>query len=116
MFNPHIDWKSRSLTFPSSPPTTNVHHLQTILENPSKEPQPDSQKSKIQKSLFVGARAFMHAAKSGSIFIVYANLSSESTRTTTVIPEQYQEFQDVFEKKNADILPEHRPYDCSIDL
>ena len=58
----------------------------------------------------------MRAAKTGSIFVAYANPSSESTRITTVIPEQYWEFQDVFEKKNADILPEHRPYDCSIDL
>ena len=30
--------------------------------------------------------------------------------------EQYQEFQDVFEKKNVDTLPKHRSYDCSIDL
>ena len=70
----------------------------------------------MKKSLFVGARTFMRAAKTGSMFVVYANPLSESTRTTTVIPEQYREFQDVFEKKNADILPEHRPYDCSIDL
>lgn len=116
MFNLHIDWKSRSLTFPLSPSTTNVHHLQTILENSSKEPLLDSRKPKMQKPLFVGARAFMHAAKTGSMFFVYANPLSESTRTTIVAPEQYQEFQDIFNKKNADILPEHRPYDCSIDL
>jgi hypothetical protein len=29
---------------------------------------------------------------------------------------QYNDFKDVFEKKNADILPEHRPYDCAIKL
>jgi hypothetical protein len=29
---------------------------------------------------------------------------------------QYLDFKDVFEKKNADILPEHRPYDCVIEL
>jgi hypothetical protein len=29
---------------------------------------------------------------------------------------QYHDFKDVFEKKNADILPEHRPYDCAIEL
>jgi hypothetical protein len=29
---------------------------------------------------------------------------------------QYYNFKDVFEKKNVDILPEHRPYDCAIEL
>jgi hypothetical protein len=35
---------------------------------------------------------------------------------STNILVHYKEFQDVFEKKYADILPEHRPYDCAIDL
>jgi hypothetical protein len=26
------------------------------------------------------------------------------------------DFKDVFEKKNADILPKHSPYDCAIEL
>ena len=30
--------------------------------------------------------------------------------------EQYKSYQDVFEKKKADILPQHRPYDCAIDI
>jgi hypothetical protein len=29
---------------------------------------------------------------------------------------QYHNFKDVFEKKNANILLEHRPYDCAIEL
>jgi hypothetical protein len=29
---------------------------------------------------------------------------------------QYHDFKDVFEKKNANILPEHHPYDCAIEL
>jgi hypothetical protein len=32
------------------------------------------------------------------------------------IPSQYKEFEDMFEKKNVDTLPEHRPYDYTIDL
>jgi hypothetical protein len=32
------------------------------------------------------------------------------------IPMQYHDFKDVFEKKNADILPKYRPYDCTIEL
>jgi hypothetical protein len=54
-------------------------------------------------------------AKENTPFIIYATPIQEETSSTT-IPEQYKQFQDVFEKKNADILPKHRPYDCSIDL
>jgi hypothetical protein len=32
------------------------------------------------------------------------------------IPTQYHNFEDVFEKKNANILPEHHPYDYAIEL
>ena len=34
----------------------------------------------------------------------------------SALPEQYKSYQDVFEKKNAYILPQHRPYDCAIDI
>ena len=33
-----------------------------------------------------------------------------------LLPPQYREFQDVCDKKNADKLPPHRPYDCPIEL
>ncbi len=32
------------------------------------------------------------------------------------IPSQNQKFKDLFKKKNADTLPKHRPYDCTINL
>ena len=34
----------------------------------------------------------------------------------SALPEQYKSYQDVFKKKNANILPQHRPYDCAIDI
>ena len=34
----------------------------------------------------------------------------------SALPEQYKSYQDVFEKKNADILLQHQPYDCTIDI
>ncbi|XP_053568388.1 uncharacterized protein LOC128657974 [Bombina bombina] len=36
--------------------------------------------------------------------------------STNVLPEQYQDFHDVFSIKEAESLPPHRPYDCPIDL
>jgi hypothetical protein len=32
------------------------------------------------------------------------------------LPKKYKDFANVFEKKKADQLPEHRPYNCPIDL
>jgi hypothetical protein len=32
------------------------------------------------------------------------------------LPTHYKEYQDVFEKKNVDLFPQQRPYDCAIDL
>jgi hypothetical protein len=66
--------------------------------------------------LFIRARAFTRVAKTNTMFIIYAILTSRETTISTNIPAQYKEFQDVFEKKNVDILPKHRPYDCTIDL
>ena len=78
--------------------------------------QVNSHKSSIGKPVLIGAKAFIHEAKEGSVFAIYAAPISEKVKTSSGIPSQYQDYQDVFEKKNADILPEHRPYDCSIDL
>ena len=34
----------------------------------------------------------------------------------SALPEQYKSYQDIFKKKNTDILLQHRPYDCAIDI
>ena len=102
-YNPRIDWNLRKLDFSKS-----FFHSPTNLVN--------SHKCSIGKPVFIGAKAFIHEAKEGSVFAIYAAPISEKVKTSSGIPSQYQDYQDVFEKKNADILPEHRPYDCSIDL
>lgn len=102
-YNSQIDWIFHNLNFPSS--------LFQNLNN-----QEEIHKSNVSKPLLEGARAFMYAAKEGSSFAIYATPISDSEKTSSSILSQYQEFQDIFEKKNADILLKHRPYDCSIDL
>ena len=66
--------------------------------------------------LMIGARAFVKAAKQGATYMIYANSIIESNEKSSGLPNRYKEYQDVFEKKNADMLPQHRPYDCGIDL
>ena len=58
----------------------------------------------------------MRAAKGGPTFIIYATSIADETRNMSTLLEQYKSYQDVFEKKNADILPHHRPYNCAIDM
>ena len=58
----------------------------------------------------------MKAAKKGNMFAIYATPISESVHRSAELLIQYKEYGDVFEKKNTDMLPQHRPYDCGIDL
>ena len=72
--------------------------------------------SKIRVTLMVGARTFMKATKKGTMFAIYATPISELALKKICLPIRYEGFQDVFEKKNADTLHQHCPYDCAIEL
>jgi len=50
------------------------------------------------RPLFLGDRAFVRAAKHSVLFVIDETLTSNNTTTTLTILNQYQEFQDVFEK------------------
>lgn len=112
-YNPDIDWNTRKLTFQSNS-STSPHSIdipdQAVLGRHR------TRVSKTPVPLMVGARTFMKAAKQGTMFAIYAIPVAESIHRTNSLPIQYEEYQDVFEKKNADMLPQHRPYDCAIEL
>ncbi|XP_077149159.1 uncharacterized protein LOC143810161 [Ranitomeya variabilis] len=40
----------------------------------------------------------------------------EGSSTLSELPAMYHEYADVCDKRNADQLPPHRPYDCPIEL
>jgi hypothetical protein len=104
-YNLQIDWRLRNIEFPIIP----------FLTECTSKPL-STKKPPFIKLLFIGARAFMKAVKTSTPFAIYATPSSGEMTTSTSILTQYKEFQDVFEKKNADILPEHRLYNYAIDL
>jgi hypothetical protein len=64
----------------------------------------------------VGARAFMQATKKRTTFAIYATPITESVKRLEALPIRYKEYQDVFEKKNEDLLPQYCLYDYAIDL
>jgi hypothetical protein len=47
---------------------------------------------------------------------VYAILALDPRTQQHEISIQYQDYKDIFEKKNVDALLEHQPYECAIDL
>jgi hypothetical protein len=75
-----------------------------------------NQGSKHFKPLFVGTRTFIQTTKKGDAFFVYAIPSPNPRMQQHEIPIQYKDYKNVFEKKNANTLLEHWPYDCVIDL
>ena len=50
------------------------------------------------------------------VFAVLTIPSSSPQELGVQLPKKYIEFSDVFDKVKASRLPEHRPYDCPIDL
>ena len=92
--NPTVDWCNRSLTFrePGCPGQT------MKIETNSATPHP------IQDGV-ISALASHPPAVCGAV-----------SDTVNGIPNRYKDFSDVFEKRNADRLPEHWRYDCPIDL
>jgi hypothetical protein len=50
------------------------------------------------------------------MFATYATPTTDSVTEPEALLTRYKEYQDVFEKKNADMLPQHRPYNWATDL
>ena len=51
------------------------------------------------------------------VFAISTKPFKESEGSSKIkLPHKYKEFADVFDNVKASILPEHRPYDCPIDL
>jgi len=62
-----------------------------------------------------GSQTFQIRLSDPSISAKSASLSDDIPDLSSV-PEEYHEFADVFNKKKADTLPPHRPYDLKINL
>jgi hypothetical protein len=61
------------------------------------------------------SRHSLDSAESGLVATL-AVVSGNVTVPVTNLPIRYSDFSDIFEKRNADRLPAHRPYDCPIEL
>jgi hypothetical protein len=92
-----VDWQTRSFHFESINKITPKYEIFPT----------NTLDSKHFKLLFVGARTFIQATKKGDAIFVYAILTLDPGTQQHEIPIQYQNYKDVFEKKNANTLLEH---------
>jgi len=63
-----------------------------------------SPKSLIVKYVLVGVKAFIKATKKSDPYITYTTLMCKKNNTSSIILLQYKKFEDVFEKKNINIV------------
>jgi len=90
LHNPYINWRTEAIIFLENPPATQE-----------------------TSALVSASLAQVHQAHIPSPAIPSPK---PPPSPLPVLPEKYADFQDVFDKKQADTLPIHRPYDCAIDL
>jgi hypothetical protein len=103
LHNPEIDWRKRTIDECKRDPN--------ILVETHPDPKPHE----------ISTISLQQLQKDGQredifVFSVMATPSPSVQTSSTLLPSKYLEFGDVFDKDKATTLPEHRPYDCPIDL
>ena len=122
--NPVINWKEGTLSLPSIGPRLPVPTTQPTY--PDTALYKDSQPATPHIS-FVNAVVYQRACKEeGAIAYQLApDLIGPKAQAVSVnsnpielknLPEEYHNFADVFSKLKSKLLPEHRPYDLSIQI
>jgi len=101
--DPSISWSKRQVSFDSK----------QCIESCKSIPKPVSMV--IQKNINTETGLDDEDKKMIIQFMTIMTTKTAKSELET-LPEELKEFADVFSKQNADILPEHRPYDHSIEL
>ena len=105
LHNPKIDWMKRTLEATRTK-SIDPASLSPTCDNRS----PELSTISLRQLRAEGGNEAMF------VFAIVATPSSTSREADIHLPEKYKEFSDVFDKVKANTLPEHRPYDCPIDL
>lgn len=119
--NPDVDWRTGKISFqrngddrshPGTIPTTVPAPIDSPKVKTTTEPRPNP----IAKISFISAKPFLDEAKENQAYIAFASPGQKDETIPSKLPEKYADYADVFDERNASLLPEHRPYDCAIEL
>ena len=112
--NPMVDWRMRCIDFTNRDGKANSSSEANNSWAGSLEADQGANRSSEATDSWTGSLVTDQGASSSEA--IHAIRVPLEVGSSTSIPLKYREFSDVFEKKNADRLPEHRSYDCPIDL
>ena len=108
LHNPEIDWRKREIKeahkFNDIQQSHNQGHLTGELG--------------LKQISTISLRRLREEGREEEMFVfaVFVTPHSNPQDFEVHLPSKYQEFSDVFDKVKAKTLPQHRPYDCPIDL
>ena len=111
LHNPRIDWRMREIknaqTFQDAQQTHDPKLLATTMA-----------KSCSKQISTISLRNLREEGREEEMFVfaMIITPTSNPQEADVHFPSKYQDFSDVFDKVKAKTLPEHRPYDCPIDL
>ena len=139
-YNPLVDWVTSSITFRTplsldldSTSVDDAHAAASAPSAPPTDSLPDTQSPETNvhppSISMINAAAYVRAAKLPGSQTFQLHLSDIATSARSVstsdseepvnpgnLPEEYNDFADVFSKTKASKLAEHRPYDLKINL
>ena len=105
LHNPEIDWRKRTIN------KLQRDHTSSTLGVLKSSAQPcQISKTSLQELREEGRNEEMF------VFAVVASPSTSPHKSEDLLPPKYRDFADVFDKLKANTLPEHRHYDCPIDI
>lgn len=130
--NPVINWRHHQVHFIDGPlrDLEPEHHPESTANKSGMNPGPADSTFHIGMIQVLDPEEFLQevAENDGQFYALWEDNPLVTAATTKDIPaettdgpmpglpERYQEFADVFSKKDLDKLPPHRPYDLQIDL
>ena len=129
-YNPLIDWVLGSIEFRTTdldPSPTLTSPVVTPTSLATQDTPSLTSDSVIPRISFLSAAEFVRAQVSPGVQSFTLTISDPAVygKATSVaddvpdlshVPREYHDFADVFNKRKADTLPSHRPYDLKIDL
>src|SRR4051812_13566496 len=93
-------------------------NLQMTVNNQEKQLPELETGSATLKIAAVSFSKFRKMTKNENTYLIFGHLKSPIKDTTNPfeLPSKYNGFSNIFDKQNAELLPAHCPYNCTIKL